>query len=128
MTKKGKKEKAAGREQHRQALRDKKMQTNLLTSIFIGIITYFVLAILIYFIASFSSVQVGIDPMKFISIILGSGVLLVCVISIVSVFTAFWSFKKGLDPDDTVAPVVTTVGDTLGITFLFLLIGVVGIW
>ena len=50
-----------------------------------------------------------------------------CVISLVSVFTAFWSFKKGLDPDDTVAPVVTTVGDTLGIVFLFLLIGVVGI-
>ncbi|MCK4902127.1 MAG: magnesium transporter [Thermoplasmatales archaeon] len=109
-------------------IKDKKMQTNLLTSIFIGIITYFVLAILIYSVASFSSTHVGIDPMKFISIVLGAGVLLVCVISFVSVFTAFWSFKKGLDPDDTVAPVVTTVGDTLGIAFLFLLIGVVGIW
>ena len=50
---------------------------------------------------------------------------LVCIISLVSVLTAFWSFKKGLDPDDTVAPVVTTVGDTLGILFLFILIGVV---
>ena len=109
-------------------IKDKKMQTNLLTSILIGIITYFVLSILIYLTALFSSPQVGIEPMKFISIVLGAGVLLVCVISLVSVFTAFWSFKKGLDPDDTVAPVVTTVGDTLGIAFLFLLIGVVGIW
>jgi len=109
--------------------KDKKMHENLLTSILIGIITYAVLAILIYFAASFSitSTEHWIGLIEFISIVLGAGILLVCVISLVSVFTAFWSFKKGLDPDDTVAPVVTTVGDTLGIVFLFLLIGVVGI-
>jgi len=109
--------------------KDKKMHENLLTSILIGIITYAVLAILIYFAASFSitPTEHWIGLIEFISIVLGAGILLVCVISLVSVFTAFWSFKKGLDPDDTVAPVVTTVGDTLGIVFLFLLIGVVGI-
>ena len=63
----------------------------------------------------------------FIFVVLGSGVLLVCIISLVSVFTAFLSFKRGLDPDDMVAPVVTTLGDTLGIIFLFLFIGVLGI-
>jgi len=93
------------------------------------ITVYFVLAIIIYFTASFGNTQTEnmIGLIEFVSIVLGAGILLVCVISLVSVFTAFWSFKKGLDPDDTVAPVVTTVGDTLGITFLFLLIGVVGI-
>ena len=69
--------------------------------------------------------NVGI--IEFVSVILGAGILLIFVISIISVLTAFWSFKKGLDPDDMVAPVVTTVGDTLGIVFLFLLIGVVGV-
>jgi mgtE-like transporter len=64
---------------------------------------------------------------EFIFVVLGSGVLLVCIISLVSVFTAFLSFKRGLDPDDMVAPVVTTLGDTLGIIFLFLFIGVIGI-
>ena len=112
-------------------IKDEKMRQNLTTSLFIGILTYVVLAIVIYLVALFSvslsTNQVGIDPMKFISIIIGAGVLLVCFVSIISVFTAFWSFKKGLDPDDTVAPVVTTTGDTLGIAFLFLLIGVVGI-
>jgi len=108
---------------------DKKMHENLITSIVIGITVYFVLAIIIYFTASFGNTQTEnmIGLIEFVSIVLGAGILLVCVISLVSVFTAFWSFKKGLDPDDTVAPVVTTVGDTLGITFLFLLIGVVGI-
>jgi len=108
-------------------LKDKKMHENLFTSILVGIFVYFVLAILIYLVALFSNTQVGILPMKFISVVLGAGVLLVCIVSIASIFTAFWSFRKGLDPDDTVAPVVTTIGDTLGILFLFILIGVVGI-
>jgi len=108
-------------------LKDKTMHENLFTSILVGIFVYFVLAILIYLVVSFSNKQVGIVPMKFISVVLGAGVLLVCVVCIASIFTAFWSFKKGLDPDDNVAPVVTTIGDTLGIIFLFILIGVVGI-
>ena len=109
-------------------IKDKEMHDNLLTSILMGFITYFVLAIVIYFIALFGGIQMGIGLIEFVFVVLGTGVLLICVISLVSVFTAFWSFKKGLDPDDMVAPVVTTVGDTLGIVFLFLMIGVVGIW
>jgi len=64
--------------------------------------------------------------MEFVSVVVGTGILLIFMVSLISVLTAFWSFKKGLDPDDMVAPVVTTVGDTLGIILLFLLIGVVG--
>jgi mgtE-like transporter len=48
-------------------------------------------------------------------------------ISFISIVTAFISFKQGLDPDDMVAPVVTTFGDTLGIILLFIMIGAVGI-
>ena len=107
--------------------KDKKMRENLIIAILMGIITYVILAILIYFIASLGGVLMGIGLIKFISVILGTGVLLVCIISLASVLTAFWSFKKGLDPDDIVAPVVTTIGDTLGIILLFLFIGAVGI-
>ncbi len=108
-------------------IKDKNMQKNLATSLFMGLVTYSILAILIYYIADVGSIEMNIGLIEFVSIVLGTGVLLVLIISVVSVFTAFLSFKKGLDPDDVVAPVVTTVGDTLGIVFLFLLIGVVGI-
>jgi len=109
-------------------IKDKKMHGNLFTSIIMGVLTYTILAILIYYTASFSGIRMDdINLIKFISIVLATGFLLICIISIVSVLTAFWSFKRGLDPDDMVAPVVTTVGDTLGIVFLFLLIGVVGV-
>lgn len=109
-------------------IKDKKMHENLLTSILIGGITYLALAILIYLMASYGNIQMRVGFIEFVFIVVGAGILLVFVISLVSVFTAFLSFKRGLDPDDIIAPVVTTVGDTLGIVFLFLLIGVVGIW
>ena len=107
--------------------KDKKMHENLLTSILIGVIVYLLLSIIIYYSVLFASMHTEhmISLLKFITIVVGAGVLLVCIISLISVITAFWSFKKGLDPDDTIAPVVTTVGDTLGILFLFILIGVV---
>jgi mgtE-like transporter len=109
-------------------IKDKNMQKNLLTSLLMGLITYAILGILIYYIAYFGNIQMEIELLVFVSIILGTGVLLILLISIISVLTAFLAFNRGLDPDDMVAPVVTTFGDTLGIIFLFLLIGVVGIW
>jgi len=109
-------------------IRDKEMHENVIFSLFIGFVTYAVLAILIYYVALLSGLQMDdISLIAFVLIVLGTGVLLICVVSLFSVFTAFWSFKKGLDPDDMVAPVVTTVGDIMGIVFLFVLIGVVGL-
>ena len=108
-------------------IKDKNMHENFFNSLFMGFVTYTILAIFIYYIAYFGNIQMSVGLMEFVSILLGTGILLIFVISILSIFTAFWSFKKGLDPDDVVAPVVTTIGDTLGIIFLFLLIGVVGV-
>ena len=68
-----------------------------------------------------------ISPLRFISIVVGTGIALIIVVSLLSVVTAFVSFKRGVDPDDMVAPVVTTLGDTLGIVFLFFFLGVVNI-
>ncbi len=109
------------------SIKDKNMHNNFLSSLFIGLVTYAILAILIYYISSLGNIQMSMGLLEFVSIVLGTGILLILMISIISVLTAFWSFKKGLDPDDIVAPVVTTAGDTLGIVFLFLLIGVVGV-
>ena len=106
---------------------DKNMNQNFLSSIVMGITSYVLLAILIYYITYFGDIQKSVNLMEFVLIILGTGILLILMVSLISVLTAFWTFKKGLDPDDMVAPVVTTVGDTLGILLLFLFIGVVGV-
>jgi len=109
------------------SLKDKEMHENLFYSLLIGFITYIILAIVIYYLALLGGLRMGIGLIEFVAILMSTGFLLICVVALMSVLTAFLSFKRGLDPDDIVAPVVTTVGDTLGIVFLFLLIGVVGI-
>jgi len=109
------------------SLKDKEMHDNFLMSLLIGFITYLILAIVIYFIASFGDLVEDIALIEFVAIIVFTGVLLLLIVSLVSVLTALISFKRGLDPDDMVAPVVTTLSDVLGITFLFFIIGVVGI-
>jgi len=108
-------------------IKDKSMRENFFSSLLIGFISYVALAILIYYIAYFGNIQMNIGLLEFISIIGITGFLLIILVSLISVITAFWAFKKGLDPDDMVAPVVTTTGDTLGIIVLFLLIGAIGI-
>ena len=103
------------------------MHQNLIVSLLIGFITYFILAIVIYLVASFSNIIEDIALIKFVSILLITGFLLILVVSLVSVLTAFISFKRGYDPDDMVAPVVTTVGDAMGIIFLFVVMGIFGV-
>jgi mgtE-like transporter len=105
-------------------VKDKHMHENVISAIIIGIITYSILAIGIYFVATFTLITMNISLSGFLTIFIATGVLLICSLSFISVFTAFISFKHGVDPDDVVAPVVTTMGDTLGIIFLFFFIGV----
>ena len=109
------------------SIKDKQMRDNVFMALGIGMITYGILAILIYYLAVLGDIQMGIGLLQFTAVILGTGFLLILMIAVISVLTAFWSFKRGLDPDNMVAPVVTTVGDTLGILFLFIIIGVVGL-
>ena len=106
-------------------IRDKKMHENLITSILLGFITYGFLAILIYYVALFSGLSMSIGLIEFILVLLAVGIVLIFIVSVVSIFTAFLSFKRGLDPDDFVAPIVTTISDTMGIILLFFIVGVV---
>ncbi len=108
--------------------KDKEMHDNLFISLLIGFITYFILAIVIYFIALFGNLLTeDLALINFITIFVFTGVLLISIVSLVSVLTAFLSFKRGLDPDDMVSPVVTTVGDIMGIVLLFFMLGIFGV-
>ena len=109
------------------SFKDKEMHDNLLISLLIGFITYLILAIVIYFVASFGNLTEDIALIEFIAIFVFTGILLISIIVLVSVLTAFLSFKRGLDPDDTVAPIVTTFGDVMGIVFLFIILGIFGV-
>ncbi len=110
------------------SFRDKEMHQNLLISLLMGFFTYFILAIVIYFVGVFSNIITeDLSIAMFVAIVVLTGFLLILVVTIASILTAFISFKKGVDPDDMVAPVVTTVADFMGILFLFIIIGIMGV-
>jgi len=105
--------------------KDKSMNEKFLTSLVMGVSTYFFLSIGIYLMGVLGIVEMNIGFISFVFIIIATGTVLVGLVSVISVLTAFISFRKGIDPDDIVAPVVTTLGDSFGIIFLFVFIGVV---
>jgi len=106
------------------SVHDSVMHETVITAIIMGTITYAFLSIGIYLIGVINGLAMNVTMLSFISTFLATGVLLIGLLSAVSVITAFISFKKGIDPDDVVAPVVTTIGDSFGILILFLFIGV----
>ncbi|MDI6820542.1 MAG: magnesium transporter, partial [Candidatus Hodarchaeaceae archaeon] len=56
-----------------------------------------------------------------------AGMALSVSLMFVTIASAFVSFKGGLDPDNVVVPIVTSVGDVLGVTCLLLAIKIVGV-
>jgi mgtE-like transporter len=106
------------------SIKDSIMHETVITAMIMGTVTYAFLSIGIYLIGVFNGLTMNVTLFSFVSTFLLTGILLVGLLSVVSVVTAFISFKKGIDPDDVVAPVVTTIGDSFGILILFLFIGV----
>ena len=109
-------------------LRDPQLRENIIVALLIGLITYFILAIGIYLFAVFIGIEAGdVDVLEFMGIVVLTGLLLSCIVILVSVLTALVSFRRGVDPDDMVAPVVTTTGDIMGILFFFILLQIFGV-
>ena len=50
------------------------------------------------------------------------GVTMLCTIGL-----AFLSFARGLDPDNIVIPIVTSIGDIMGVTFLIMAMKIIGV-
>lgn len=59
------------------------------------------------------------------ALVLGSGVGLTVAVIGLSLAVAFVAFRRGLDPDDVVIPIVTNAADLLGVAILFAISGVV---
>lgn len=84
----------------------------------LGLVTYGVLAFLI--LVQARALGVGPeDPMNLVAVVLLAGLLLTATLLSVAAVTSVVSFHRGLDPDDLVVPLVTTLGDFAGIAYLF---------
>ncbi len=80
------------------SIKDEEMRSNFFISIIMGIIIYFILSLIIYFsyffVLSSNNISFDLSLFVFVFIVTVAGFLLVFIVSIASIFTAFWSFKK----------------------------------
>ena len=51
--------------------------------------------------------------------------LTVLILIFVSMLFSYLTFRKGLDPDNVVVPILTTIGDLVGISVLLIIMGLV---
>ncbi len=58
----------------------------------------------------------------FVASMVAIGVTMFC-----TIWLAFVSFRKGLDPDNVVIPIVTSIGDIMGVTCLIIAMKIVGV-
>jgi mgtE-like transporter len=108
--------------------KDPELRKNMSSTFILGIITFSALGVLSYIIMPLIGINVAVVGfVRLMVIVLGAGILLVLSLICLSVLSAFYSFKKGIDPDNSVTPIVTTSGDALGILCLFLMVGMIGI-
>lgn len=105
------------------SLKNRELKENVLQALILGLVVILFLSGLIWIISPITGISSrGIEPLQFIIIMLGAGILMTIIVIVMSVISAFLSFKRGIDPDNTVIPVVTTTGDLMGITILVIMV------
>jgi len=103
------------------------LEDELLTGVTLGIITYVSLAFVSMVVAPVLGVQMPINLVKLGVLIAFSGILLSFVVLAISMLSAVYSFRFGLDPDNSVAPLTASSGDIAGIMCIILVLQVVGV-
>ncbi len=63
---------------------------------------------------------------KVIEIVMSAGLLLTLIISVLTYYSAMASFKLGVDPDNTLAPILTSLADIIGTSSLALMLIMMG--
>jgi len=106
--------------------KNRELREDVAQTVILGLIVILFLTGFIWLVTPLTGISTGgLEPTEFVIIMLGAGILMIIIVTFMSVISAFLSFKKGYDPDNTVTPVVTTTGDLMGITTLVIMVGLV---
>jgi len=100
--------------------------TNILASGILGGISFFAVGLAFFAIEYLASGSLMIG-LKMMTIYFFAGLLLVLILIGVTVVSAFISYRRGIDPDNVVMPIVTTAGDLGGISCLLIMVHLVGL-
>jgi mgtE-like transporter len=109
--------------------RDRTLLSNIFSILVLAVVVFIILVFLMLIILPATGIPLklpgesGVGVIyKFIAIVLGAGLIMTFIIVVIGVLSAFWAFKRGIDPDNVVTPVTTTSGDMIGITIIIILV------
>ena len=96
-------------------------RNNLLAISIASLFIFLVLGFVGYIITN--AVGIGMLPLGTVIVLsILSGLILIASLIPTSIIVAYISYRKGVDPDDTIIPVVTSIGDIIGLMALFIVI------
>lgn len=106
--------------------RNRVLRENVIQTLILGFTVILILAVLIWVITLVTGISRGtITFFQFIMIMFGTAAFMTVLVTLSCVISAFLSFRKGMDPDNTVTPAVTTTGDLMGIASLIIMVGLI---
>lgn len=101
--------------------RQRVLSENLLETTASGFFSFIFVAVVLIL---WGSVRGVFDPLRFSATFILVGVILVPLIIFSSTVITIVSYVKGLDPDNIVGPLITSIGDVLGVLTLLLVSGI----
>ncbi len=102
---------------------DDEMKENMSVSLLLGGISYLIVA---FVVSSFTTlIDMGSIAVELSLIIIGTGMLISVSVILLTVTLVIYSYKKRINPDNVVVPVITTSGDFIGISSLIFMIWLV---
>ncbi|MFX1519362.1 MAG: magnesium transporter [Promethearchaeota archaeon] len=86
---------------------------NLAASLLLGLCAFFFVGMVTFVTSVFLNLSFpGVGKLLLLTLV--SGFLLIACLSLLTFFTALLAFRRGLDPDNIVAPIIATSGDLIG--------------
>lgn len=102
---------------------DKELRENIWLMVGMGFFVFFAfglgMAITNFFL------DFGVTSLQIFTVIIGAGFITILSITLITTVVSLWSYHKGLDPDNIVIPVETTLCDFIGIISLALMVWLV---
>lgn len=99
----------------------KTLERNIIATLVISFISFLALGFIAWGFNTLLGLK-GLSIVMFPLVTLAAGFVTVMLLSILSVVFSYMSYNRGIDPDNWVIPVLTSMGDFVGILILFIIL------
>lgn len=101
------------------------IRNSVIAALIVGIAASIALSVIIWLVSAWMNMGMGLSTLFQISMI--ATLLELIVVLSATIVIAIVSHKYGIDPDDTVIPLIATIGDLAGVFGIFTALSILGI-